>query len=50
MNKNEIIEEKVNFIKRMADKYDLYYEEHNQGNGTRDFGLYLDKEYNYNKK
>lgn len=27
MNQYEIIEDKVNFIKRMAEKYDLVYEE-----------------------
>lgn len=44
MNEYEIIEDKVNFIKRMAEKYDLVYEEHKQGNGTEYFSLYLDKE------
>lgn len=47
MNKYEIIVDKVNFIKRMAEKYDLVYEEHKQENGAKDFGLYLDKEYKY---
>lgn len=44
MNQYEIIEDKVNFIKRMAEKYDLVYEEHKQGDGTEYFSLYLDKE------
>lgn len=47
MNQYEIIVDKVNFIKRMAEKYDLVYEEHKQENGVKDFGLYLDKEYKY---
>ena len=47
MNQYEIIEDKVNFIKRMAEKYDLVYEEHKQGNGEKDFSLYLDKENKY---
>jgi len=47
MNQYEIIVDKVNFIKRMAEKYDLVYEEHKQGNGEKDFSLYLDKEYKY---
>lgn len=47
MNKYEIIVDKVNFIKRMAEKYDLIYEEHKQENREKDFGLYLDKEYKY---
>ena len=47
MNRYEIIVDKVNFIKRMAEKYDLVYEEHKQEDGTKDFGLYLDKEYKY---
>lgn len=47
MNRYEIIVDKVNFIKRMAEKYDLIYEEHRQVNGEKDFGLYLDKEYKY---
>ena len=44
MNQYEIIVDKVNFIKQMAEKYNLVYEEHRQGNGEKDFGLYLDKE------
>ena len=44
MNQYEIIEDKVNFIKRMAEKYDLVYEEHKQVDGTEYFSLYLDKE------
>lgn len=44
MNQYEIIEDKVNFIKRMAEKYDLVYEEHKQEDGTEYFSLYLDKE------
>jgi len=47
MNQYEIIVYKVNFIKQMAEKYDLVYEEHRQGNGEKDFGLYLDKENKY---
>lgn len=47
MNQDEIIVDKVNFIKRMAEKYDLIYEEHKQGNGEKDFSLYLDKENKY---
>lgn len=47
MNQYEIIVDKVNFIKRMAEKYDLFYEEHKQENGVKDFGLYLDKEFKY---
>lgn len=47
MSQNEIIVDKVNFIKRMAEKYDLIYEEHKQGNGVKDFSLYLDKENKY---
>lgn len=47
MNQDEIIVDKVNFIKRMAEKYDLVYEEHKQGNGEKDFSLYLDKENKY---
>lgn len=47
MNHYEIIVDKVNFIKRMAEKYDLVYEEHKQGNGEKDFSLYLDKENKY---
>lgn len=47
MNQYEIIVDKVNFIKLMAKKYDLIYEEHKQGNGEKDFSLYLDKENKY---
>ena len=47
MNQNEIIVNKVNFIKQMAEKYDLVYEEHKQGNGEKDFSLYLDKDNKY---
>lgn len=47
MNQYEKIVDKVNFIKRMAEKYDLVYEEHKQGNGEKDFSLYLDKENKY---
>lgn len=47
MNQDEIIVDKVNFIKRIAEKYDLVYEEHKQGNGEKDFSLYLDKENKY---
>ncbi len=47
MNQYEITVDKINFIKRMAEKYDLIYEEHKQGNGVKDFSLYLDKENNY---
>ena len=47
MNQDEIIVDKVNFIKLMAEKYDLVYEEHKQGNGEKDFSLYLDKENKY---
>ena len=47
MNQDEIIVDKVNFIKIMAEKYDLVYEEHKQGNGEKDFSLYLDKENKY---
>ena len=47
MNQYEIVVDKVNFIKQMAEKYDLVYEEHKQGNGEKDFSLYLDKEYKY---
>ena len=47
MNQHEITVDKVNFIKRMAEKYDLVYEEHKQGNGEKDFSLYLDKENKY---
>ncbi len=47
MNQYEIIVDKVNFIKRIAEKYDLIYEEHKQGNGVKDFSLYLDKENKY---
>lgn len=47
MNQHEITVDKVNFIKRMAEKYDLVYEEHKQGNGVKYFSLYLDKENKY---
>ena len=47
MNKNEIIVDKVQFIKRMAEKYNLIYAEYNQEDGEKDFGLYLDKEHKY---
>lgn len=47
MNQYEIVVDKVNFIKQMAEKYDLVYEEHKQGNGEKDFSLYLDKENKY---
>lgn len=47
MNQDEIIVDKINFIKLMAEKYDLVYEEHKQGNGEKDFSLYLDKENKY---
>lgn len=47
MNQYEITVDKVNFIKLMAEKYDLVYEEHKQGNGEKDFSLYLDKENKY---
>lgn len=47
MNQYEIIEDKLNFIKQMAEKYDLVYEEHIQENGVKDFSLYLDKENKY---
>lgn len=47
MNQDEIIVDKVNFMKRMAEKYDLVYEEHIKENGVKDFGLYLDKENKY---
>lgn len=47
MNQDEIIVDKVNFIKRIAEKYDLVYEEHIQENGIKDFSLYLDKENKY---
>lgn len=47
MNQDEIIVDKVNFIKRMAEKYDLVYEEHIQKNGIKDFSLYFDKENKY---
>ena len=47
MNKYEIIVDKVKFIKQMAEKYDLIYEEHKQEHGEKDFSLYLDEEYNY---
>ena len=44
MNQYEIIEDKLNFIKQMAEKYDLVYEEQIQVNGEKEFSLYLDKE------
>lgn len=47
MSQDEIIVDKVNFIKRIAEKYDLVYEEHIQKNGIKDFSLYFDKEYKY---
>lgn len=47
MSQDEIIVDKVNFMKRMAEKYDLVYEEHIQENGIKDFSLYLDKENKY---
>ena len=47
MNQYEIIEDKVNFIKRMAEKYDLVYEEQKLVNGEKDISLYLDKEHHY---
>lgn len=47
MNQDEIIVDKVNFIKLMAEKYDLVYEEHIQKNGIKDFSLYFDKENKY---
>ena len=47
MNQHEITVDKVNFIKQMAEKYDLAYEEHKLGNGEKEFGLYLDKENKY---
>lgn len=47
MSQDEIIVDKVNFIKRMAEKYDLVYEEHIQKNGIKDFSLYFDKENKY---
>ena len=47
MNKYEIIVDKVNFIRRMAEKYDLIYAEYKQEDGEKDFGLYLDKEHEY---
>ena len=47
MSQDEIIVDKVNFIKRIAEKYDLVYEEHKQGNGEKNFSLYLDKENKY---
>ena len=37
MSQDEIIVDKVNFIKRIAEKYDLVYEEHKQGNGDKNF-------------
>lgn len=47
MNQYEITVDKINFIKRIAEKYDLVYEEHIQKNGIKDFSLYLDKENKY---
>lgn len=47
MSQDEIIVDKVNFIKRIAEKYDLVYEEHIQKNGIKDFSLYFDKENKY---
>ena len=47
MRQDEIIVDKVNFIKRIAEKYDLVYEEHIQKNGIKDFSLYFDKENKY---
>lgn len=47
MNQYEITVDKINFIKRMAEKYDLVYEENKLGNGEKEFGLYLDKENKY---
>lgn len=47
MNQYEIIEDKLNFIKQMAEKYDLVYEEQIQVNGEKEFSLYLDKENKY---
>lgn len=47
MSQDEIIVDKVNFMKRMAEKYDLVYEEHIQKNGIKDFSLYFDKENKY---
>lgn len=47
MNQDEIIVDKINFIKRMAEKYDLVYEENKLGNGEKVFSLYLDKENKY---
>lgn len=47
MSQDEIIVDKVNFIKRIAKKYDLVYEEHIQENGVKDFSLYFDKENKY---
>lgn len=47
MSQDEIIVDKVNFIKRIAEKYDLVYEEHIQENGIKDFSLYFDKENKY---
>ena len=47
MNQYEITVDKINFIKRMAEKYDLVYEENKLGNGEKDFNLYLDKENKY---
>lgn len=36
MNQYEITVDKINFIKRMAEKYDLVYEENKLGNGEKD--------------
>ena len=47
MSQDEIIVDKVNFMKRIAEKYDLVYEEHIQKNGIKDFSLYFDKENKY---
>lgn len=47
MSQDEIIVDKVNIMKRMAEKYDLVYEEHIQKNGIKDFSLYFDKENKY---
>ena len=47
MNQYEITVDKINFIKRMAEKYDLVYEEQKLVNGEKDISLYLDKENKY---
>ncbi len=47
MNQYEITVDKINFIKRMAEKYDLVYEEQKLVNGEKDISLYLDKEHHY---